>query len=1142
MHRILNLIVFLFVPLVYSSGEVYSPDNELVSLYPPTGASQVDLSLYREHSILSEGRWVKVSASNSGILAIPYSRLKAWGIESPDRLAVYSSGGYMLSKWNNETCIDDLTRLPVLHARDKNGNDCVFFYSTGTTRWEWDLSLDMFVHQINLYSDSVFFYLSSDGIPSEAPSMLPAIDASPEIRLSTYTAYAHRENENSNLIRSGRNWVGERIYSQKNYSFLFPGASNTGEATLRMTALSRSSSPSNIDVRLNGNDLGVLNFSSVSKSSHGYYADLRVSKWEVLPNSEMDVELAFESIESGAEAWIDFITLNVESALHFSGEPLLFRSRRALQYDRIEYEITVSKGSPLVWDLTQPLNPQNVALVSEQGRYFFQAPGRDIGEYVVFDPATGTYPEPVFSGNVRNQDIHGLPAYDMIIVTHPLFQRQAEELAEFHRRFDNLELLVLTTTEVFNEFSSGIPDVAAIRNMTRMFYERQHGTTRPLKYLLLFGDGSYDNRKLAVSFDEENYNFIPTYQTEESLNDAKSAVSDDFFGLLEPGEGEIFGTVDVGIGRIPCRTTLEAEIILSKIIGYASSEAMGEWRNSICFIADDEDWNSYMDDSEELIDSINQRYPGFFVDKIYFDSYQQVSTSAGEQYPDVTLAINNRVNKGALILNYMGHANPQSLAHEKVLGVSDIRSWSNTNALPVFVTATCEFSRFDDDATSAGEEILLNPTGGGVALFTTTRLVYQSNNAQLSRYFYQALFEHDEAGGKLRLGDAIRMAKNKTDDYNMRNFSLLSDPALRLSFPRYRVKTLSINEVDPGNDSLKIGALDKVTIRGEINDLSGQRMTDFNGTVMSTIFDKEMMVQTLQNDGMPVFVYPVQNSVIYKGSSEVKNGVFEFSFIVPKDISYSVGEGKIIYYASNSEVDANGALTGFLIGGSSDQPLVENTPPEMSVFINSEDFQPYDKVSTNSLLLVKLFDESGINTVGAGIGHDLVAVLDDDYSQQMVLNDYYRSEINDYQRGTILFPLNNLEPGEHTIRVKVWDVQNQSAEAEVAFIVEDGFEITGVKTYPTRVTSFTEFKISHNLPGDIFETRLEIFNLLGQRVHLSNETLSSRESTTLNCRWDIARSNLQLYTPQMLVYRLTLVNQKGLTATGTGKLFLDIKN
>jgi len=490
----------------------------------------------------------------------------------------------------------------------------------------------------------------------------------------------------------------------------------------------------------------------------------------------------------------------------------------------------------------------------------------------------------------------------------------------------------------------------------------------------------------------------------------------------------------------------------------------------------------------------------------------------------------------------MGHANPQSLAHEKVLGVSDIRSWSNTNALPVFVTATCEFSRFDDDATSAGEEILLNPTGGGVALFTTTRLVYQSNNAQLSRYFYQALFEHDEAGGKLRLGDAIRMAKNKTDDYNMRNFSLLSDPALRLSFPRYRVKTLSINEVDPGNDSLKIGALDKVTIRGEINDLSGQRMTDFNGTVMSTIFDKEMMVQTLQNDGMPVFVYPVQNSVIYKGSSEVKNGVFEFSFIVPKDISYSVGEGKIIYYASNSEVDANGALTGFLIGGSSDQPLVENTPPEMSVFINSEDFQPYDKVSTNSLLLVKLFDESGINTVGAGIGHDLVAVLDDDYSQQMVLNDYYRSEINDYQRGTILFPLNNLEPGEHTIRVKVWDVQNQSAEAEVAFIVEDGFEITGVKTYPTRVTSFTEFKISHNLPGDIFETRLEIFNLLGQRVHLSNETLSSRESTTLNCRWDIARSNLQLYTPQMLVYRLTLVNQKGLTATGTGKLFLDIKN
>ncbi len=549
-----------------------------------------------------------------------------------------------------------------------------------------------------------------------------------------------------------------------------------------------------------------------------------------------------------------------------------------------------------------------------------------------------------------------------------------------------------------------------------------------------------------------------------------------------------------------------------------------------------------MSNSEELNNLINQKYNGFYTKKIYFDSYQQISTSGGNSFPDVTTDINQSINDGALIFNYIGHANPKYLANEKVLEINDILKWNNSRALPLFVTATCEFGRFDGDDVSAGEQVLLNPNGGGIGLFTTTRMVYSSNNQNLSKNFFSNIFKLDENEDKLRLGDVMKNAKNSTNDTNKFNFSLLADPALRLSFPKYKVVTKTINNAGIDTTEITIGALDKVTIKGEVVDNNGSLRSNFNGDITTTIYDKPDTVETLNNDGDGSYKYPVQNNVIYKGSASVTNGEFELSFIVPKDISYNVGQGRILYYTSNGEDDGNGSTTHFNIGGSSANPVIDNNAPEMGLYINNENFKSYDKVSSNVLLLVNLFDESGINTVGTGIGHDLVAVLDSDYTNQIVLNEFYSSEQNSYQRGKIIYPISNLTPGKHKIWVKVWDIQNNSTEKEIYFIVEDGFKITKVQPVPNPVSVYTDFDITHNLPGETFDVTIDIYNLAGQRIDQVEETISSNKTTDMAVRWNVYESSIPLYSNQMLVYRVTLKNQEGLSATGVGRLLLNLKN
>ncbi len=562
------------------------------------------------------------------------------------------------------------------------------------------------------------------------------------------------------------------------------------------------------------------------------------------------------------------------------------------------------------------------------------------------------------------------------------------------------------------------------------------------------GDGSYNNMSQASG----NSNFIPTYQSENSLNTSASYVSDDFFGFMGDQEGgsetmEEF-SLDLGVGRLPAKNLEEAMVLYRKISNYNTKANRLDWRNNILFVGDDEDGNIHMSQANGLADWVRQTYPQFVVKKVLLDAYKQESTSTGARYPEVNRIITNDIQKGILIYNYTGHGGERGMAAEQILMREDLVKLTNSGNLPLFVTATCEFSRFDDltddegtliESTSAGETSLLNENGGSIALLSTTRIVYSDRNHYLNTKFYHVAFERDEDGNYYRLGDIIRMTKDSSGvQRNKLNFILLGDPALALAVPEYNVQTDSLNgfEVSAVMDTLK--AFSQVRISGHLTDISNQPMNYFNGTIYPSVFDKNLQVTTLSNDRGDPFQFETQENLLFKGKASVKNGRFSFDFMVPKDITYSFGKGKIVYYSEDSTMDANGYFNKFIIGGTDTDAVLDVDGPDISLYLNDKYFKDKGITNPNPVIYATISDASGINTVGNGIGHDITGVIDGKVSEPVILNDYFESDLDDYSSGKLSYPMFNLSEGWHSLTVKVWDIFNNSSEETIDFQVIAG--------------------------------------------------------------------------------------------------------
>ena len=1124
--------------------------------------------IYASNSVLQTGNWYKVGLSKDGIYKLSYSFFQNLGIDvstlNPQNIRIYGNGGGMLPELNSIARKDDLVENAIFVQGETDGvfdvSDYVLFYGKGPQTWSYNpSSCPKFSHKLNLYSDSAYYFITIDlgagkRIQNQASSMATVTN-----NVTSFDDYGFHENNYVNFIKSGRQWFGELFdnISSYNFAFSFPNIDGAAPTSVKASIASRDlTSSANYSVASQTGSTNII----IGSTPGDYYSDYAIigsSCYSFNPTSP-SVVVNVTKLSSDALAWLDYIEVNARRQLTMSGDQMLFRDAQAVGAGNVSKYSLVSPTSVQIWDVTEPTNVFLQTLNLSGSTYDFTLPSDTLKEFVAHNG--NSYLTPGISGTVANQDLHALADKDFIIVAHPDFYSDALQLAAHHESVDTLSTIVVTPQQIYNEFSSGAQDISAIRDFVKMFYDKAAVAGELPQYLLMYGDGSYNNKKQSGS----NTNYIPTYQSFNSTVLTNSYVSDDFYGLLDDSEGlwTASDAVDIGIGRFPVRNRTESATVLNKVLDYtktgfspsttnngcsnlSSKSPFGDWRNVVCFIADDEDGGLHQMDANKLATMVDTAASDFNVDKIYMDAYKQEATPGGNRFPTATAAIDNRIEKGCLIMNYTGHGGEVGLAHERVIEVSTINNWKNYNNLPLFITATCEFSRYDDpERVSAGEYVILNPAGGGIALLTTVRLVFASGNFIVNRDFYEKAFV--PVNGKMpRLGDLYQHIKTEPggNSVNSRNFALLGDPALTLAYPKYEVSTDTVNSIPvsiSSSDTLK--ALSLVTISGFVRNSGGAILNAYNGVIYPTVFDKSQNITTLSNDGAssPPYTFGIQKNILYKGKASVTNGAFKFSFVVPKDIAYQFGIGRISYYAENGTEDANGFYEKVIIGGSNDSALADNAGPSVDLFLNDTKFVFGGLTDETPDLFAILKDENGVNTVGNGIGHDITAVLDANTENSVVLNDYYQADLNSYKSGTIRYPFSELSEGKHTLSLKVWDVYNNSSQSYTEFIVARSAELalSHVLNYPNPFTTRTQFYFEQNQCCQVLDVQVQIFTVSGKLVKNIDQFVTTEGFRSDPIEWDGRDDFGDKIGKGVYIYRIKVKTSEGATAEKYEKLVI----
>jgi hypothetical protein len=1104
----------------------------------------------RKESVLSTGTWYKIAVRTTGIHKITFEDLVALGMDpasiTPSNIRVYGNGGGMLPESNSKPRVSDLRENPVMVMDGNDGafnpGDYILFYGEAPDRVKFNPDTKLFEHEKNLYSDQTFYFINADIGPGKRIGSLPSTTLPANSYSNRFSDFAFHEVDTKNLIRSGKVWVGEEFndtLNQHELQFVFPNLDTTSGVRFNTFVVARCSQVSYFYLYANDSLVDQIPVDFTDPQSINIYARTKLKGSLFFhPRDTLRVKLVYPLLVSNARGWLNYIELNLQRRLIWSGPQMPFRDANSIGPDKItEFKMLNVNPDVTIWDVSDPDSIRVVEPSQHDSVIRFRLPTESLRQFIAMD---GSFYYPVETiGPVENQNLHALAPAQLVIVTYPGFEQQADRLAAFHNQNEGITALVVRTDEIYNEFSSGAQDISAIRDFVKMLYDNG-GPNRP-RYVLLFGDGSYDYKDRIPG----NTNFVPTFESTESFKFIGTFVTDDFFGLMGTNEGEeAAGTLELGTGRFPVATQEEGDAVVDKIIHYygASDTILSSWRNNMTFVADDEDGNLHLNQAEELAWIVNTKYPEFNVNKIYNDAYQMVKIPSGVRYPDVNTAISKAVADGNLIINYTGHGGETGWSGELVLTMQDIDNWSNADKLPVFVTATCEFSRYDNpERYSAGEMVITKPRAGAVALFTTTRLALATSNFKLDTSFFRHLRDKGPDGKNIKLGDMIRIAKNNNaNNTNIKNFVLLGDPAQTIAFPEYFVETTEINGTPAGTPDT-LNGLETVQVKGQVTDQWGTRLTEFNGDIFPKVFDKPVTYTTLGNQPKS-FPQPfqVQNSVLFDGKATVTNGEFTFNFVMPYTINLQYGRGKISYYARTDQTDATGFTDNVVIGGVDPSVDPLNAGPTISLFMDDRNFKDNGKTGLDPLLIADLYDANGINSLGLGIGHEILMVMDDDWVHPVVLNDYYSPDADKYQSGSVCFPLSGLSPGRHTITLKAWDLFNNPSEKSIGFYAfgDPSLTVTNVMNFPNPLTNGTTFSFNPEPGSGTIEIRIEIFSVVGQPVReLSFNYVESAQNPVLYY-WDGTDDHGNKLGSGIYPYRVIFRSNNGAVSQTSRKLII----
>ncbi|MEO9532545.1 MAG: type IX secretion system sortase PorU [Crocinitomicaceae bacterium] len=1169
--RIDNFVRIYYYPIVLINGQVKLVENiEIETSSEKIIKSQDRGATFAANSVLASGSWYKIGVSQTGVHKLDQQFFSDLGIStsglSTNSINIYGNHTPKLPLSNNAYHPDDLLKNAIYIQGDSDNsfdaNDYVLFYATGPDLIGYNTT-DIDSRKNNIDSLN-YYYIHIDG--TDAPKRIGNINDSPlpsTHNLTSFNEVVYHENNDINLIKSGTVWLGEffDIELTKSISMSLPDIDINEDVRLKTAYASYMKSGSaSLEVIVNG----IVRDDIASTNTTGSYTEAKKFTSQVdfpVTGSTLNFTINWNRTSPATTAWLDYLMVNYKRKLTLASSQLVIKDLTSIGVGNVaQYSVSSANSNSFFWEVTDPANAANVNGVLSGSTYTFKQNADSLRTFVAFN-ANQAHENAIGIGSIENQNLHASPQTDYLIITHATLQPQAERLANLHRA-KGLDVQVVEIQKVYNEFSGGVADPVAVRWMAKMFYDRAAGDPNLMpKYLCLFGDGTYD----PLNRLENNNYLIPTFNNDDNDNDidyVDSYTSDDFFGILDDSESMASSDMmDIAVGRIPVTLIDEASGVIDKVEHYMNfgsflygeaagiqcdesgySTSFGDWRNKLVLMADDENNGQFVYDCEVMSDTTENLYPEMNIVKIYLDAYQQVVTSGGQRYPDVEEAINQNMNNGALVFNYVGHGGETGLTLERALTYAMIENWNNVNNMTVFISATCEFSRFDDPSrVSAGERTLTVPFGGAVGLLTTTRLVYISLNSELVRNLYTVLFA-EENGEALALGEIIRRTKNLTSSTeNKRNFTLIGDPALKLGKPKPLIVTDSINSVavTMGTDTLK--ALSKITVSGHVGDAGGAILSTYNGIVYPTVYDKWKVKNTLgQDPASPVRPFDVQNNIIYKGKSTVTNGRFEFSFVVPKDIDYAFGKGKISYYSNDAVSNSYGYDTTIVVGGVDPNGIVDEVGPVVDLYMNDPNFVNGGITDESPLFLAEISDENGINTTGNGIGHDITIILDGNTADPIILNNFYEADLDTYQSGKVSYKFSDLEVGPHSLVFKVWDVNNNSSETTLEFTVVEDEElgISHLLNYPNPFTTNTDFYFEHNQVCNSLDVKIEIFTVSGKLVKSIIENVNTSAFRSEGINWDGRDDYGDKLGRGVYVYRLSIETPSGKKAEKLEKLVI----
>ncbi len=1091
------------------------------------------------NSVLASGKWYKFKVSKTGIYKITKSFLKKLGMNTgidPRNLKIYGNGGKPLPLLNADNTYFDPPENAIQVIGEEDGsfdsNDYILFYAIGTEGYDPDSDTNL-----NPYSDDAFYFVTADGAPGKRVQAMQEPSGGATTTITQFNDYAFQEEDEYTPAKVGRRWFGNRfdIEPEQSYEFYFPNIVSGSPMHFTIKAGAVSESSTSLAISINGTALTPLAFSPINGTS---LLNTRDGESDIPAGNEtVTVDLAYNNSGNPASVcYLDYFKIDVIRQLKgVDGKQLAFQYNEAANTSGVgEYQLSNASQFTQIWDVTNIENITSKELSGESS-VSFKANMGEIRKYVALTSTDYYSPERAREDIVPNQNLKGtvftdasgnFQDVDYIIVTAPFLLQPALRLANHRKNIDNLNIKVITTDMIYNEFSTGKQDISAIRNFIRYVYENASDPSKRIKYLCLFGDTSVDYKNRLPG----NNNIVPSFHTLISNNTVSAFVSDDFYGNLDSNEGTIgqnpdIDRLDLAVGRILADDVPLANAMVDKIINYESKSSYGNWRNNFIIISDDVDdgWE-YRDiekNLDDLSDEILSEKPFLNVKKIHADAFQQESSAGGDRYPKVNEAIDDAIEVGALVVNYFGHGGEDGLAKEFIFTKTMAQEFQNKNNLPCILTVTCEFTKFDlPTRITAGELTFWNKNGGAISMITTTRSITVSLGVEFNRVIAPYLFGYN-LDVPIPPAEALRISKNEISNSLRRVVFYLGDPAMRLAFPKPRIVLTKLNNQPIAQSTTVLEALSKVTFEGEIQDSNGNLINNYNGILEAKVFDKEIQRQTLANDGVRdngtdydgdgdttnilKLNFTTLGEILFNGKASVSNGKFSFEFVVPRDIRIPIGNGRVGLYAQRTNIleDQIGFNVDIKVGGLNEDAPEDNIGPTIKLFMNDESFVSGGITNDSPILLAKLEDENGINTTG-GIGHDIIAILDGDETNPFNLNEYYQAETDDFTRGALDYKLRNLEEGLHTLTLKAWDVYNNSATADIQFVVagDDTLKITRVLNYPNPFTTYTEFWFNHNRPFEPLEVQVQVFTVTGKVVWTKNQIITTDGFLSREITWD----------------------------------------